>query len=136
MGNLAFSEISKRSERSIWPPNSSGRPCQRWDCGCHIDPSRQNTPVRDFRKAKLTQSIPPENYRYNETRYTLQQSYPEAARKLLEEAQPDAMARWLANCQLLLANCCIQGALIENGIRSGRGTRWPVRGTEDRAGRT
>ena len=56
-------------------------------------------------KAKLTQSIPPENYRYNETRYTLQQSHPEAARKLLEEAQHDAMARWLANsnCWLLIA---------------------------------
>jgi len=44
-------------------------------------------------KAKLTQSIPPENYRYNETRYTLQQSHPEAARKLLKRP---SMTRWPA----------------------------------------
>ena len=40
-------------------------------------------------------SLPLEKYIYNETRYTmLQRSNPEAARKLLVEAQKDLMVRW------------------------------------------
>jgi pyruvate-ferredoxin/flavodoxin oxidoreductase len=40
-------------------------------------------------------ALPLEKYIYNETRYTmLQRSNPEAARKLLVEAQKDVMARW------------------------------------------
>jgi len=40
-------------------------------------------------------SIPLENYIYNESRYTmLQQSHPQAAKKLLEQAQQDVANRW------------------------------------------
>ncbi len=40
-------------------------------------------------------SIPLEKYIYNEGRYTeLRQSHPEAAQKLLEEAQQDVVDRW------------------------------------------
>jgi pyruvate-ferredoxin/flavodoxin oxidoreductase len=40
-------------------------------------------------------SIPLENYIYNESRYTmLRQNHPEAAKKLLEEAQQDVAKRW------------------------------------------
>jgi pyruvate-ferredoxin/flavodoxin oxidoreductase len=40
-------------------------------------------------------TIPIKQYAYNETRYTmLAHSHPEAARRLLEEAQEDARARW------------------------------------------
>jgi pyruvate-ferredoxin/flavodoxin oxidoreductase len=40
-------------------------------------------------------SIPLETYIYNESRYTmLQQSHPDVAKKLLEEAQQDVANRW------------------------------------------
>jgi pyruvate-ferredoxin/flavodoxin oxidoreductase len=40
-------------------------------------------------------TIPIKQYAYNETRYTmLAHSHPEAARRLIEEAQDDARARW------------------------------------------
>jgi len=40
-------------------------------------------------------SVPLEDYIYNESRYTmLRQSHPEAAQKLLEEAQQDVTDRW------------------------------------------
>jgi len=40
-------------------------------------------------------SLPLKTYAYNETRYTmLAHSHPEAARRLLDQAQDDVRARW------------------------------------------
>jgi pyruvate-ferredoxin/flavodoxin oxidoreductase len=62
-------------------------------------------------------SIPLERYAYNETRYTmLVHSQPEAARKLLLEAQDDVRKRWLM--YELLASAGSQG---ENGGGGGDG---------------
>jgi pyruvate-ferredoxin/flavodoxin oxidoreductase len=57
------------------------------------------TPARDGGPAlqldSKAPSLPLQEYAYNETRYTmLAHSDPEGARRLLERAQEDALARW------------------------------------------
>ena len=63
-------------------------------------------------------SLPLKTYAYNETRYTmLAHSNPEAARRLLDEAQGDIQARWRFYEHLagLLVNGPSAGAAPESG---------------------
>ncbi len=60
-----------------------------------FDPRLAEENKNPFQLDSKPPAIPLEKYIYNETRYTmLAQSKPEAARKLLKEAQADVYARW------------------------------------------
>jgi pyruvate-ferredoxin/flavodoxin oxidoreductase len=62
-----------------------------------FDPRRKAEGKPPMQLDSQPPSIPLEQYIYNETRYTmLRQSHPEAAKKLLDEAQQDVRERWKA----------------------------------------
>ena len=60
-----------------------------------FDPRRTEEGKNPMQLDSKAPSIPLEDYLYNETRYTtLRQTHPEAAKRLLEQAQQDVAARW------------------------------------------
>ena len=62
-----------------------------------FDPRRKAEGKPPMQLDSQPPSIPLEQYIYNETRYTmLRQSHPDAAKKLLDEAQQDVRERWKA----------------------------------------
>jgi pyruvate-ferredoxin/flavodoxin oxidoreductase len=57
------------------------------------DPAREGRPALEL--DSKAPSLPLKKFAYNETRYTmLAHSDPETARRLLEKAQEDVLARW------------------------------------------
>jgi pyruvate-ferredoxin/flavodoxin oxidoreductase len=60
-----------------------------------FDPRRTAEGKNPMQLDSKAPSVPLEDYLYNETRYTtLRQTHPEAAKRLLEQAQQDVAARW------------------------------------------
>ena len=60
-----------------------------------FDPRRKAEGKNPMQLDSKAPSVPLEDYIYNETRYTmLQQSHPDDAKRLLDEAKQDVAARW------------------------------------------